>query len=96
MGLGAGRGEMAWANLDCSGEGLEEPGRDKGSGSVTHHLHVFPREVLDLLFHPLDTLQQVLILLVHPLVLLHQGLQLDLRLAGAFQLQSDRHRGQQP
>lgn len=65
------------------------PGRDKVSETMTYHLHVFPREILDLLLHPLDALQQVLVLLVHSLVLLHQGLQLDLGLTGAFQLWPD-------
>lgn len=55
-------------------------------GPTAHHFHVFPREVLDFLLHPLDTLQQILIFLVHPLVFLHQGLQLNLGLSRAFQL----------
>lgn len=61
-----------------------EPRSSRTAG--TCHFHVFPREVLDLLLHPLDALQQVLVLLVHPLVLLHQRLQLYLGLTGAFQL----------
>lgn len=71
------------------GSGDEGSQTDEDSGRApggTHHFHVFPREVLDFLLHPLDAVQQILILLVHALVLLHEGLQLDLRLPGAFQL----------
>lgn len=39
-------------------------------------------------------MQQILILLVHALVLLHEGLQLDLRLPGAFQLWLEETQGQ--
>lgn len=79
------------------GLGLDNPRQrpELGVGGppwpTTHHFHIFPREVLDFLLHPLDAVQQVLILLVHSLVLLHQGLQLDLGLPGAFQLRSERH-----
>lgn len=88
---------QGWAeNVGSECRGLGNPRRRRepgagGQGPMTHHFHVFPREVLDLLLHPLDALQQILILLVHSLVLLHKGLQLDLRLSGAFQLRSERH-----
>lgn len=77
-------------------QGLEQPRRSRIPGwpqwPTTYHFHVLSREVLDFLLHPLDALQKVLVLLVHSLVLLHQGLQLDLSLTGAFQLQYDRDR----
>lgn len=73
------------------GQGLEKPRQTSIPGwprrPTAYHFHVLSREVLDFLLHPLDALQKVLVLLVHPLVLLHQGLQLDLGLTGAFQLQ---------
>lgn len=77
-------------------QGLEKPRQTSIPGwlwrPTTYHFHVLSREVLDFLLHPLDALQEVLVLLIHSLVLLHQGLQLDLGLTGAFQLQYDRHR----
>lgn len=89
----AGTAGRTWTGRVGAGQSQTET-RARGWGSpcpMTHHFHIFPCEVLDFLLHPLDAVQQVLILLVHSLVLLHQGLQLDLGLPGAFQLRSERH-----
>lgn len=94
---GGGDGSVP-GNAEGEGRGGESQQRQNSRAGAqqptTYHLHVFPREVLDFLLHPLDAVQQILILLVHPLVLLHKGLQLDLSLTGAFELRSERHRGQ--
>lgn len=58
--------------------------------SVSHHLSIFTAQVLQLLLHSLQGLQEVIILLRQPLVLLKHRLHLALCLSHPLQLDKER------
>lgn len=65
------------------------------SKSISHHLSIFTAQVLQLLLHSLQSLQEVIILLRQPLVLLKHGLHLALCLSHPLQLDKERKQSEE-